>query len=240
MRSIDQVVAHVASAHERERALIQGIDEDSARAPSLLPGWTRGHVLSCRLAFLRAARRQVDNALAGSSSDFYDGGKPGREAEIDKHANSQADWLVAAVQREIHGLDQAWAEMSEADWLRPANYREPCTLASVLHGSWRETEIHCVDYGLGVDVASWSPEFCAHLFDFLTPRVPENLQLEFQAPGEGIWRIGDGDRVTLTGSLPDLAGWLAGREPAGFIESSTGSLPSLQRLRRPRRSPATG
>lgn len=231
MTSIDQVVEQVASAHERERALIGGIDEESARAPSLLPGWTRGHVLSCRLAFLRAARRQVDNAMAGSSTDFYDGGKPGREEEIERHANSPADWLVAAVQREILGLDQAWAALSEADWLRPANYREPCALVSVLHGSWRETEIHCVDYGLGVDVASWSPDFCVHLFDFLTPRVPEDMQLELVAQGEGAWTIGDGDRVTLIGSLTDLAGWLAGREPVGSIESSIGSLPSLQRLR---------
>ncbi|MFX0577741.1 maleylpyruvate isomerase family mycothiol-dependent enzyme [Nocardia nepalensis] len=234
---IGTVVAHVKTIHDRERALIATMDEDSARAPSSLPRWTRAHVLSCRMAFLRAALRQVDYALAGKEIEFYDGGKPGREAEIEAHANRPGDWLVSQVEHTTTQLDDAWARLTPAEWEKRANYREPSNLISVLYGSWREAEIHCVDYDLGVEPAGWSDEFCYHLFAFLTPRVPAGIRIEL-APSNGQSTvIGAGHLVIVRGALTDLAAWLAGRTPAGRVESSNGLLPPLQGLRGGESSP---
>ncbi|WP_051023331.1 maleylpyruvate isomerase family mycothiol-dependent enzyme [Nocardia pneumoniae] len=229
----DDVVRQVKSIHERERTLIASIGEDSARANSVLPGWTRGHVLSCRLAFLRAAHRQVRHAMTGSSVDFYDGGRPGREAEIAARAHEPADRLVAELTRATSALDETWSALGPSDWDLPANYREPCTLTSVLYGSWREAEIHCVDYDLGYSPNSWSPSFCAHLFEFLTPRIPAGIQVDLIAHEGGTWKLGTGEPVEIRGALTDLAAWLSGRAPQSPVESSSGELPTLQRLRGP-------
>jgi maleylpyruvate isomerase len=87
---------------------------------------------------------------------------------------------------------------------------------------WREVGIHTRDLDLGP--VTWSPEFCAHVIDFLSVRVPEGIRLTLDA-GDDRWTIGDGEDVTVTGSPTDLTAWLAGREPEGPI---TGDKPELK------------
>lgn len=222
----------MAAAHERERSLIDRLTDGQARASSALPGWTRGHVLGARLAFLRAASRQVTNAMAGRlAEEFYDGGRAGRDAEIEAHADRPADDLVLEVTQAAKALDRAWSTMSPSDWDRPIMYRGRGPLTDLLRASWREVEVHRVDLDLGVRPSDWSAEFCAELFDFLTPRAPAGVQLRLVTPDGGAWVLGTGEPVAIRGALTDLAAWLSGRSPDGPVESPTGTLPPLQRLR---------
>lgn len=228
--SPEDIVVRVKAAHERERSLLGGMTEEQARAASALPGWTRGHVLASRLVFARAASRQIEYALADQVVDFYDGGKPGRAAEIEANADRPAGELVREIQQALVSLDKGWSRVGASDWTRPGRYRGGGTLANVLQASWRETEIHCVDFKLGIRPSNWSPEFCAHLFEWLGPRIPENVQVELMTPEGDTWTLGAGEHIRVRGALTDLAAWLAGREPEGPVESSTGTLPELRRL----------
>lgn len=226
----EELIAGMKSAHERERALVDGLTDEQVRAPSTLPGWTRGHVLGARLAFARAVNRQLDYALTDRVIEFVDGGRAGRDAYIEEHAYRPAAELVPDVQNVLTGLDVRWSELGPSDWARPVRYRGPGVLLDVLQACWRESEIHCVDLDLGVQPSVWSAEFCAQLFTFLAARVPDGVQLELVASEGEIWTLGSGEPVQVRGALTDLAAWMSGRAPAGPVESSTGALPALGKL----------
>jgi maleylpyruvate isomerase len=236
----EDVAVRIRAAHGRELGLITGMTQERVAEASALPGWTRGNVLAARLIFARAVNRQVECALAGEVIDFYDGGKPGRNAAIEDHAGRPAEDLVPEVIGEIQTMDAWWSRVRPPDWDRPGRYRGAGTLVDVLYASWRETEIHSVDYRLGITTAAWSFAFCEHLFDWLAPRLPEGVQAELITPRGQSWVLGAGDRIRIRGEVTDLAAWLAGREPEGPVESSTGALPELRRLSigRPHKEPS--
>jgi maleylpyruvate isomerase len=234
--SSGDLVLRMKGAHARERSLIRSLTDDQVRAASALPGWTRGHVLGSRLAFVRAATRQIQFALAGQQIELFDGGRSGRDAEIAAHADRGAADLVRDLLQAVAILEESVSRVGPADWYRPVTYRDQSTVMSIVQASWREAEVHCVDLDLGAQPSDWSAEFCAHLFDFLAERAPEGVQIELAAPGGDVWILGAGVRVTVVGAVTDLAAWLAGREAVGPVTSSTGTLPALRRLREARRS----
>lgn len=225
------VIGFMQAAHRRESALIEGLTDQEARAGSALSEWSRGHVLGSRLAFIGAAARQIECALTGQRRDFFDGGRPGRDAEIETYAHRPATDLIETMRHAVASIEASWAAMGSSDWTRPIIYRGPGPLTDVLAGCWREPEIHSVDLNLGVRPAHWSVELCVHLFGFLEPRVPEGIQLVLAVPDGRTWELGSGERVTVSGALTDLAAWLSGRRPDGPVESSAGSLPTLRGLR---------
>lgn len=227
----DDMVERVVAAHERERTCLRGLSEAQVRAASALPGWSRGHVLAARLAFLQAAARQIDHVLGGRSIEFYDGGKPGREAEVEANAGRPGTELLHEVEKARSALDAAWSRVGPGDWERQVAYREGGPMSKLALASWREAELHLVDFDLGVVPSAWSREFCLHLFDFLSPRVPEGVRLDLLTPGGEEWRLGEGVPLRVTGSPTDLAAWLAGRPPEAPVVSGTGTLPPLRRLR---------
>jgi maleylpyruvate isomerase len=229
--SPDDILGRLAAVHKRERACLEGLTEEQVRDPSALPGWSRGHVLAARLAFTGAAIRQIDHVLSGRSVDFYDGGRAGREAEVETNAGRPGAELIREVTGKALELEGAWSQVTAPDWTRHVRYREGGPMSMLALASWREAELHLVDSDLGVTPSDWSREFCLHLFDFLMPRVPEGARLELRTPEGETWVLGRGKTVRITGAPTDMAAWLAGRVPVGEIESSAGALPPLRRLR---------
>src|SRR5262249_3857831 len=67
-------LAAVDAAFALFLAAIAGLSDDDVRAPSLLPGWTRAHVLSHVARSGEADARTVDGAVRGEVLDKYPGG----------------------------------------------------------------------------------------------------------------------------------------------------------------------
>lgn len=214
------VTPAVRDAAERLNAVLVEVDDTAVRAPSGLPGWSRGHVLTHIAYFSEAMTRQVEEALAGRLIEMYDGGRPAREAAIEAGAGRSADELKQHVSRTTKGLLAAWDRVD--DWSRPVLHRDG-TLADTVYTGWRELEIHTVDLALEPTSDQWSTEFCLHLLDFLRPRTPEGTHLILQA-GDTRWEHGEGTPVLLTGNLQDLTAWFAGRTP---VNNLTGPAPAL-------------
>jgi maleylpyruvate isomerase len=232
----DAVGRGVVADVERLRGVLEDVlaaltDADVA-APSRLPGWTRGHVLAHLAGVGSSAARQLEHARARRLVDFYDGGRPGRDAAIEAGAGAQAevharDALAAALR-----VESALAALGPEDWDAPTRYRDqPAT--AVAHAWWRELGIHLVDLDLGVGQDVWSPALLDHLVEFLAPRVPAG-QLVALVPGGGAsrWELGDGGLVRVHAErAEDLVAWLAGREPSGPVTAERDgepvSLPEL-------------
>jgi maleylpyruvate isomerase len=212
--------AEVRTAIDQLNALLTSVDDDAARGPSGLLGWSRGHVMAHLANFSTAMTRQVDEALQGRLVEMYDGGRPARDAAIEADAATPAEELKARVATATSGLVAAWEKVD--DWSRPVSHRNG-DLAATVYAGWREVAIHTVDLDLGPTSDTWSAEFCLHLLDFLRPRVPAHTRLVLDA-GDVRWEEGGGQVRVVQGKLTDLTAWMAGRRP---VSPLVGELPDL-------------
>jgi maleylpyruvate isomerase len=203
------------AGQRRLRELLAGLTEDAARGPSALPGWTRAHVLSHIEGIGLAMARQARYAPRGKLIEVYDGGRPARNAAIEAGQRRSAPQLRAALTDALDEVEASWSAVGPDDWQRPVRYRDGVLFDAGL-AWWRELEIHTADALLGPGVADWSRPFCAHVVEFLAPRVPVGVRLALTATdGPESWTQGSGTPVAVRGRLADLAAWLAGRHPVG-------------------------
>ncbi|MEU4604295.1 maleylpyruvate isomerase family mycothiol-dependent enzyme [Kribbella sp. NPDC023972] len=213
----------VKAAAQRVNDTVATADEAVVRAPSGLPGWSRGHVITHIANFSEAMTRQVEEALQGRVIEVYDGGRPARDAAIEAGAGRPAAELVDHLREATTALTTAWDKVGPGDWDRPILHRNS-NLAAGIYATWRELAVHTVDLALEPTADSWSREFCLHLLDFLRPRTPEGIHLILQADDGTTWENGTGDDVVVTGKLTDLTAWYAGRVTPGPV---TGPTPEL-------------
>ncbi|WP_245791630.1 maleylpyruvate isomerase family mycothiol-dependent enzyme [Actinacidiphila rubida] len=216
MTSTDPTVLQhaLAAGRDRLRALLPGLTEEAVRGPSPLPGWTRGHVLSHIEGVGLALARQARYARRGRLIDVYDGGRPARDAAIEAGHRRSAPQFATALADALDEVEASWAEVGPDDWGRPVRYRDGVLLDAGL-AWWRELEIHSVDLDLGRTFGDWSPEFCAHAAEFLAARVPDGVRLTLTPTDGGQdFAHGSGTPVEVSGGLPDLVAWLAGRLPS--------------------------
>ncbi|MFE2754937.1 maleylpyruvate isomerase family mycothiol-dependent enzyme [Actinosynnema sp. NPDC059335] len=204
-------------AHRELAAVIEDLTDEQVAQPSVLPGWTRGHVLAHLAGVTAGLAGQAENE--GRNVEVYPGGRPARDAAIEANAGRTAAEHRAAIAEAAARLAKAWAGVR--DWDSPVFYRDG-TLTDTAYAVWREVVIHTRDLDLGP--VTWTPEFCDHAVGYLAERVPEGIRLTLRAPDRR-WTVGEGEDVTLTGSATDLVAWLAGREPDGPV---TGERPELK------------
>ena len=112
-----------------------------ARQPSLLPGWTRGHVLNHLALNAEAMMRTLSGTVRGEKIPMYDS-EDARAADIEAGAGRSAAELAADVVDSARRLEQTWSRLDDADWQHDAVTREGAVPAIRLIGMrWREVEI---------------------------------------------------------------------------------------------------
>lgn len=185
-------IAGVARAHAAIAATIDGLTDDVARGPSLLPGWTVGHVLTHVARNADSVVRRLQGAAAGEVVDQYPGGAAGREREIEDGAGRPAAELVADVLRSNAAVQAALATFPADAWERLTRSvgGGEVPVRAVVFSRWREVEVHTVDLGRGYRPADWPGDLVAAWL----PRAQEQF--------------------LPTADERDLLAWLVGRGPA--------------------------
>ncbi|WP_258805515.1 maleylpyruvate isomerase family mycothiol-dependent enzyme [Pseudarthrobacter sp. NS4] len=236
----DELLARLHKAADDVAADAARFSDEDLRAPSALPGWTRGHVLAHLTGISNAMARQLEYAARGETIELYDGGMDGRNKAIDMAAGHDAAThladLTAALARVMKAFDALpGAKESTGNrtgWYAPIAYRGGVVMDGGL-ALWRELVIHASDLPGGRGPETWSRPFCEHLFDFLAARVQPDDRLVLQPLGLPPVSIGSGNRSTVvSGMITDIAAWLAGREPTlGSLRASAAAdgvdLPAL-------------
>lgn len=224
---LDETVVATAGYLER----VARLTEDDVRAPSLLPGWTRAHVIThlarnadALAGVLRGAQTGEVRAMYPSQeqrdADIEDGaGRPVAELRADAVA-SAGRWHQAA--NELH------AALLDAPASRlPGDPTWPVRRVGSMR--WTEVEVHHADLGLGYTAEDWPAEFRADLMERRRRELEETgpaLHCYATDTGER-WSSGDGPQVT--GRSADLLWWLLGRGSGEHLQSSHGTLPELGR-----------
>ncbi|WP_460064376.1 maleylpyruvate isomerase family mycothiol-dependent enzyme [Streptomyces sp. YKOK-I1] len=221
-------LASVREATDRLLTAVGKLDDAAVAEPSLLPGWSRGHVL----AHLARNADALVNVFEGRPM-YADASV--RDADIDRDAPRPLEVQLADV-RESAARFQAAAAVP-ADWSRTVELRNGVTdhAARVPFRRWGEVELHHVDLGIGYALEDLPQEFTERETDFLAdrfaghPDVPPTRLTN----GTRAWRTGreaDDPEVIVTGAPADLLGWLAGRRDGSGLTVSGGPLPALPPL----------
>lgn len=194
--------------------------------PTVLPGWTRAHVIAHIARHALGTARALSGLAHGHPVPVYDSEEQ-RDADIATTALVPVDRLreisfdacgrFKAACAAIHESDATWDSLVE---------RTPrglvATAEELVDGRWREVEVHHVDLGVGYTPRNWSPTFTAYVFDqVIRDRAEHNLVL--RTP-EGDVILGDGSGEVVEGDRAGLAYWLLGRDTGHGL---TGELPTL-------------
>jgi len=233
--AVTDSLAWAADGAAHLRGLMGRLGDDAFRAPSLLPGWSRAHVLT-HLA--RNADGMINLLLwarTGIVTPAY-ASADARVADIEKGAvrtpTEIRDDVIASSDR----LATVVRDLPEAAWAAlVTNVQGRVIRASAV--PWiraREMWIHAVDLDAGASFADMpGPMVNALLVDACEAmsRKPECPVLRL-VDGERTWYVGEspdgGTAVVMTGPAPELAAWLLGRSKGKPLRADgTRKLPSL-------------
>ena len=101
------------------RALVartEDITDAEARAPSRLPGWSVGHVLTHIARNGDSVARRLEGVARGEIVDQYPGGYEGRAADIERGAHRPAPELVADLLATHERIDAAVGLLGGDAW----------------------------------------------------------------------------------------------------------------------------
>jgi maleylpyruvate isomerase len=158
-RDLDRDVAGCATAHQRLLADISDLSEQQVGRPSMLPGWTIGHVLTHLARNAESHVRMLEAAARGEVVAQYDSPEA-RDADIEAGAGRPARELVRDVRSTIYALEGCWASTTAEGWMGTGLARSGVVAMTELPFlRWREVEVHHADLGMGFSTAAWSPEY---------------------------------------------------------------------------------
>jgi hypothetical protein len=99
------------------------LTDDGCRAPSLLPGWSRGHVLAHWARNADGQTRMLQAAMRGEVAAQYPGGDAQRAADIETGAARPAPLILHDVRAALDRVEDAWRQMPPEAWSRPTGAR---------------------------------------------------------------------------------------------------------------------
>lgn len=148
MNTIERDVRGATAAHASLLAALQTLTDDGARAASLLPDWSVGHVLTHIARNADSFVLMVEAANRGEIGAQYPGGAEQRNADIESGAGRSAAELVADVTGACARLEAAWAATSAAGWKGTGQtIVGPVLIGQLPFRRWRETIVHHADCG---------------------------------------------------------------------------------------------
>jgi maleylpyruvate isomerase len=139
------------------------ITEPDLRAPSLLPGWTRAHVLTHVARNADAMRTVLAGVRTGQDRPGYASAEA-REAGIEQGAGRRARELTADLADSAMALRTVARQLPDDGWQVPVRMvgPGPCFLAAeLLTRRLVEVELHHCDLGAGYGPAGWPAAFAA-------------------------------------------------------------------------------
>lgn len=199
---------------------LEGMDDNAAAAPSLLPGWDRAMLLTHLANHAEGVRRAVAAAIRGEVGEVYPGGRPARDAAIEAGRGSRAGELRGKLDQCARELAAALAGAPDEVWRRralgPAGEVE--IGPALVVGRLREVLVHHVDLQIGFGPQDWPVGWLMEEMDRilldLPRRLPEGVAVVLEATDLGQhWVAGSGDEADITGTMPQLFAWLTGRSP---------------------------
>ena len=236
MQSVGDVLEYLADATAGLITSVGGLTDADARGSSLLPGWSRGHVLTHLARNAEGGVRLLGWARTGVPSYEYPS-VAARAAAIEQGAGRPAAVLVADVRATAGALAATTAAMPSGAWQNPVTWTtgQQTPAEMITRSRLAEVLIHHVDLGIGYGPGSWPAAFVREMLPVvvqsLTGRGLAPLAARLDAADTGrSFQIGGqaADGMQISGTEAELLAWLLGRSAgAGLARDEPGPLPAI-------------
>jgi maleylpyruvate isomerase len=235
----ERATHELADASARVVRTVDGFHGGDWSAPSLLPGWTRAHVVA-HLGLNAAGMARALHAIVADEDDggprtMYDSDEQ-RAQDIAHRATADPSELRAHLLAGITILQEAVDAVPDGRWdTRVERTPGGRTMRAGTFAAmrWRELEIHHVDLDAGYAPSDWSDAFAEHLLDAMAKRLQPDEAFEVKPlDSERTWVLGTGEAEypvpVVAGPAADLGWWLTGRPAPDTLSCSRGELPSIR------------
>lgn len=228
--------AVVDALHDATRRLVRSVDsldDEGWRAPSLLPGWSRAHLVAHLVLNAEGLAGALEGVRAGEPVPVYVSPEA-RDHDIEELSADEVhpvrDRLLASTSR----FADAVAAMDEEHW-RERIERVPGGItfaaAAVPAMRWREVEIHHADLLVGYSHREWPVAFAEAALGAMTGRLRDlspgfRLVLTDVGGTREVGSVGT-DVPVVRGTVADAAWWLSGRGDGTGMTSEGGELPQI-------------
>jgi maleylpyruvate isomerase len=214
---------------------VDALTADDLAEPSLLPGWTRAHVVAHLALNGRALARVLDAVGRGQAVAMYESDEQ-RDSEINDFAAAAPDELREGLLTATTAFSDAVAAVEAERWEGSFN-RLPggpaWPAATIVPTRRRELEIHHVDLGAPYTRHEWPDDFVAELLDVVSVDQAPGGPFQLRATDLGRdWSVGGQGGATVAGLGADLGWWLTGRSNGDGLTCDSGALPAIGPWRR--------
>lgn len=212
------------------------LDPTAVGAPSLLPGWTVGHVLTHVARNADALTNLLTWARSGVETPPY-ASPEAREAGIQEGAGRPLRELVADIRASHERFADAGAAMPAEAWTFVLPWAGNSAAAVVPWMRLREVSVHHVDLGAGYTPADWSEAFALRLLREIVTGAGDDWPAMRLRPNGldhaltiGALTTGATEPPVIGGPTKSIAAWLTGRaDGADLTVSPDGELPTPAR-----------
>jgi maleylpyruvate isomerase len=233
--SVEETIRRIDDAVGRLVASASALSDEQMREPSLLPGWSRGHVLTHIARNADGLRNLLTWAQTGVETPQYasltdrseqiEAGAPRPAAELAADVSSSAEAFIARA-RELTG--EAWLAEVRAS-------RGPAHPAwFTLHRRLFEVEVHHVDLAAGYQPADWTEWFVSGELYRITgdlavnPQTPVAILNDVSTGRQYLLRPGEASELEIGGPGHELLAWLLGRDSGAALSADpAGPLPTI-------------
>jgi maleylpyruvate isomerase len=216
--SIDEMIEHNVAAAERLLASASALSDEQMREPSLLPGWTRAHVLTHVARSGDGLRNLFTWAETGVETPQYPS-QEARQADIEAGAGRPADEINADLASSAEAFADHARTLPDDAWLSVVR-----TIRGPAHPAWFvlnrrlfEVEVHHADLGLAYRPADWPDWFVtAELYRVTSelaqnPATPTAVLNDAGSGRQYFLSTDDMSGTAITGAGYALLAWLIGR-----------------------------
>ncbi|WP_370068651.1 maleylpyruvate isomerase family mycothiol-dependent enzyme [Streptacidiphilus sp. MAP5-3] len=232
----------LAESTARLLATVEAMDEAQLGEPSLLPGWTRGHVLAHLARNADGLLNLLTGARTGETIPMYASPEV-RDRDIEAGAKHSLAEHIADLRAGAARFDAGVAAMTDAAWSVTAAHRlGPLPVAEVPAKRRKEVEYHHVDLGLPdrYSPADWPATWVATELSHVAAQFagnPEVASIALAPVGGEVLTTGRSAataELTVSGPGHALLAWLTGRSDGSTLavlgQAGTTALPALPPL----------
>jgi maleylpyruvate isomerase len=234
--SVTELLHGVALATEVVQEAVDALDATAVRGPSLLPGWSRAHVITHLARNADALVNLLTWAKTGVEHPAY-ASRADRDADIAEGANRPLQLLRADLDSACLRFAAAAEALTPSAWdaevSPPAGTPLPAHRVPFLR--LRELWFHLVDLDVGTGFGDLPPERVEAFVDDAVSVLrahhdapPLHLVVELPDGRQRTWEVNVGSSARsdeVRGSASDVLAWLTGRHDGTGLIGTTPELP---------------
>jgi maleylpyruvate isomerase len=222
--------AEIEAATSRLLATAKALSDADVLAPSGLPGWSRGHVLTHIARNADSLVNRLTTAATGVDIPQYPS-EEARDAGIEAGAARPIAEHIRDLEESHQRFANAVTTVPPPNWANDMRWTsgETRKASKILDARLREVAIHHLDLSAGYTASDWPSPFALRILVAVLPAFEvRGIEPVTLVPSDVDARIdlAGGSTVEIRGTASALTTWLLSRDDGSTLSVTGGELPT--------------